>query len=62
MKKFSFLVMLLSILSCAHAWAASQQVVSGRVVNSKGESISYATVVAMQEGVQRDGSTTDDKG
>ena len=62
MKKFSFLVMLLSILSCAQLWARTQQTVSGRVINSKGEGISYATVVAMQEGVQRDGSTTDDKG
>ena len=62
MKKFSFLVMLLGILSCAQLWARTQQAVSGRVVNAKGEGISYATVVAMQEGVQRDGSTTDDKG
>lgn len=62
MKKLSFLVMLLSILSCAQLWARTQQTVSGRVVNAKGEGISYATVVAMQGGVQRDGSTTDDKG
>ncbi len=62
MKKFSFLLVLFSIMCCAQVWAASQQAVRGRVVNAKGEGISYATVVAMQEGVQRDGSTTDDKG
>ena len=62
MKKLSFLVMLLSILSCAQLWARTQQAVSGRVVNAKGEGISNATVVAMQGGVQRNGSTTEDKG
>ena len=62
MKKFKFLVMLLSIIGCSQLWAKSEQVVSGRVVNQKGEGISYATVVAMQDGLQRDGSTTDDKG
>ena len=62
MKNFLSLLMLLSIFGYSQLWAKSEHAVTGRVVNQKGEAISYATVVAMQEGVQRDGSTTDDKG
>lgn len=63
MKHFSFLVLFFAtLLSSVAASAQTRQTITGQIVNSKGEPISYATVVAMQGGEQRAGATSDDNG
>ena len=50
------------VATSATAWGRENESLKGRVINSKGEPIGYATVVAMQNNNQAAGTTTDEKG
>ena len=50
------------VATSATAWGRENDSLKGRVINSKGEPIGYATVVAMQNNNQVAGTTTDEKG
>ncbi len=64
MKKYLalFLVTVLLTAACATASAARQTAVTGRVVDSLGAAIPYATVVMTRGGKQMAGTSTDDRG
>lgn len=50
------------VATSATAWGRENDSLKGRVINSKGEPIGYATVVAMAGESQAAGTTTDEKG
>lgn len=50
------------VATSATAWSRENDSLKGRVINSKGEPIGYATVVAMAGESQAAGTTTDEKG
>lgn len=50
------------VATSATAWGRENDSLKGRVINSKGEPIGYATVVAMAGESQVAGTTTDEKG
>lgn len=50
------------VATSATAWGRENDSLKGRVINSKGEPIGYATVVAMVGESQAAGTTTDEKG
>ena len=50
------------VATSATAWGRENDSLKGRVINSKGEPIGYATVVAMANDRQVAGTTTDEKG
>lgn len=64
MKKYLtlFLLTVLMTAASATAWAARQAAVTGRVVDSLGAAIPYATVVMTRDGKQVAGTSTDDGG
>ena len=64
MKNLYRLMFLLAVVvaTSATAWGRENDSLKGRVINSKGEPIGYATVVAMQNNNQVAGTTTDEKG
>ena len=64
MKNLYRLMFLLAVVvaTSATAWGRENESLKGRVINSKGEPIGYATVVAMQNNNQAAGTTTDEKG
>ncbi len=64
MKKYLalFLVTVLLTAACTTASAARQAAVTGRVVDSLGAAIPYATVVMTRGGKQMAGTSTDDQG
>lgn len=64
MKNLYRLMFLLAVVvaTSATAWGRENDSLKGRVINSKGEPIGYATVVAMQDNNQVAGTTTDEKG
>jgi len=57
-----FLMTVLMTAASATAWAARQAAVTGRVVDSLGAAIPYATVVMTRDGKQVAGTSTDDGG
>ena len=64
MKNLYRLMFLLAVVvaTSATAWGRENDSLKGRVINSKGEPIGYATVVAMAGESQAAGTTTDEKG
>ena len=64
MKNLYRLMFLLAVVvaTSATAWGRENDSLKGRVINSKGEPIGYATVVAMQNNNQVAGTTSDEKG
>lgn len=64
MKNLYRLMLLLALVasSSVAAWGKQNDSLKGRVINSKNEPVGYATVVAMQNGSQMAGTTTDEKG
>ena len=64
MKNLYRLMFLLAVVvaTSATAWGRENDSLKGRVINSKGEPIGYATVVAMADESQAAGTTTDEKG
>lgn len=64
MKNLYRLMFLLVVVvaTSATAWGRENDSLKGRVINSKGEPIGYATVVAMAGESQAAGTTTDEKG
>ena len=64
MKNLYRLMFLLAVVvaTSATAWGRENDSLKGRVINSKGEPIGYATVVAMAGESQVAGTTTDEKG
>ena len=60
MKNLYRLMFLLAVVvaTSATAWGRENDSLKGRVINSKGEPIGYATVVAMQNNNQTAGTTT----
>lgn len=64
MKNLYRLMILLAVVvaTSATAWGRENDSLKGRVINSKGEPIGYATVVAMAGKSQAAGTTTDEKG
>ena len=64
MKNLYRLMFLLAMVvaTSATAWGRENDSLKGRVINSKGEPIGYATVVAMAGESQAAGTTTDEKG
>ncbi len=64
MKNLYRLMFLLAVVvaTSATAWSRENDSLKGRVINSKGEPIGYATVVAMAGESQAAGTTTDEKG
>ena len=64
MKNLYRLMFLLAVVvaTSATAWGRENDSLKGRVINSKGEPIGYATVVAMAGENQAAGTTTDEKG
>lgn len=64
MKNLYRLMLLLTfvVITVASAWGQQNDLLKGRVINSKGEPIGYATIVAMVNNSQITGTTTDEKG
>ena len=64
MKNLYRLMFLLAVVvaTSATAWGRENDSLKGRVINSKGEPIGYATVVVMAGESQAAGTTTDEKG
>lgn len=55
-------LLVMVVATSATAWGRENDSLKGRVINSKGEPIGYATVVAMAGESQAAGTTTDEKG
>lgn len=61
MKKV-FLLFVAAITFASQALAATRSPLTGKVSNEKGDAVAYATVVALQQGNQVAGATTDEQG